>query len=107
MAIVSALLAGGDRHRIVPPLTQAHQQAALNSSLSTSATDKSSAPASSMTGVVQEYCVRCHNDRRLRGDLSLESFSVENAAIEADVSERMIRKGRDDATSRSSTSRRG
>ena len=92
MAVVSALLAGGDRHRTVPPMTHAHQQTVLNSSLSATATGSTSTPASSMTGVVQEYCVRCHNNRRLRGDLSLENFSVENAATEADVSERMIRK---------------
>ena len=45
-----------------------------------------------MTELVQEYCVRCHNDRRLRGDLSLEDFSVEGAAAEAPIAERMIRK---------------
>jgi hypothetical protein len=49
-----------------------------------------------MTDVVQEYCVRCHNDRRLRGDLSLEDFAVENAALEADIAERVIRKLRAD-----------
>lgn len=49
-----------------------------------------------MTDVVQEYCVRCHNDRRLRGDLSLEDFTVENAALEADIAERLIRKLRAD-----------
>lgn len=49
-----------------------------------------------LTGVVQEYCVRCHNDRRLRGDLSLEEFEVEDAARDAEVAERMIRKLRAD-----------
>jgi len=46
----------------------------------------------SMTDVVQEYCVRCHNERRLRGDLSLEDFAVEAAATEAAIAEQMIRK---------------
>jgi len=42
--------------------------------------------------VVQEYCVRCHSERRLRGNFSLEGFSVGSAPSEADVAERMIRK---------------
>ena len=26
--------------------------------------------------VIEEYCVRCHSERRLRGNLSLETFDV-------------------------------
>ncbi|NIX20269.1 MAG: DUF1587 domain-containing protein, partial [Actinobacteria bacterium] len=48
--------------------------------------------ARALTGVVEEYCVRCHNDRRLRGDLSLEAFRVEDAPTRAATAERMIRK---------------
>lgn len=48
--------------------------------------------AEAMSEVVESYCVRCHNDRRLRGDLSLEDFSVESAATDPAVAERMIRK---------------
>ena len=29
-----------------------------------------------LNGVIEGYCVRCHNERRLRGDLSLEGFYV-------------------------------
>ena len=42
--------------------------------------------------VVEEYCVRCHSERRLTGNLSLESFDVEAATEMAEISERMIRK---------------
>jgi mono/diheme cytochrome c family protein len=42
--------------------------------------------------VVREYCVRCHNDRRLRGNLSLERFETASAVGNAEVAERMIRK---------------
>jgi hypothetical protein len=45
-----------------------------------------------LTEVVQQYCVDCHSDRRLRGNLSLEGFSVENASAEAETAEKMIRK---------------
>ncbi len=44
------------------------------------------------TEVVQQVCVRCHNDRRLTGNLSLERFVVEEADLDADVAERMVRK---------------
>ncbi len=42
--------------------------------------------------VIQGTCVRCHNERRLQGNLSLEAFDADNAVEQADVAERMIRK---------------
>ena len=42
--------------------------------------------------VVQGTCAACHNDRALRGNLSLERFDVVDAAGHADVAERMVRK---------------
>ena len=53
-------------------------------------------PAPVLTEVVQEYCVRCHNDRRLRGNLSLEAFDVTNVARQPEVGEKMISKLRAD-----------
>ena len=49
-------------------------------------------PPSELTAVVKQYCVVCHNSRRMTGNLSLQDFSVENAAGEAETAERMIRK---------------
>ena len=45
-----------------------------------------------LTEVVQEYCVRCHNDRRMTGNLSLEAFLVEDAPDWAETTENMISK---------------
>ena len=42
--------------------------------------------------VIEKYCVRCHNDRRLRGNLSLETFDAGAPHEQADVAERMIVK---------------
>ena len=42
--------------------------------------------------VIQTYCVRCHNDRMLRGNMSLEDFDAEAADETPEVTERMIRK---------------
>ncbi len=41
--------------------------------------------------IVDGVCARCHNDVRLRGNLSLEGFDVEGAD-NAEVAEKMIRK---------------
>ena len=42
--------------------------------------------------VIQGTCVRCHNDRRLSGNLSLVGFDIDEADQNAEIAERMIRK---------------
>ena len=42
--------------------------------------------------VVERYCTRCHNERRLLGNLTLEGFDVTRADENAETAERMIRK---------------
>ena len=42
--------------------------------------------------LIQEYCVRCHSDRRLRGNLSLEDFDAEVPHEQAEIAEKMIVK---------------
>ena len=48
--------------------------------------------ADSLTAVVQQYCVLCHNDQLLTGNMSLQSFDVERAAENGELAEKMIRK---------------
>ena len=43
-------------------------------------------------GVIERYCVRCHNDQRLTGNLSLETFVVEAAHASPETAEKMILK---------------
>ena len=50
------------------------------------------ADAADLTDVVQRYCVRCHNERLLRGNLTLEEFVVDAADERAPTAEKMIRK---------------
>ena len=50
------------------------------------------APPACMDEVVEQYCVRCHNERRMRGNMSLETFSLETAGSQGDIAEKMIRK---------------
>ena len=42
--------------------------------------------------VIEEYCVRCHSDRRLRGNLSLEGFEAERPELMGEVAEKMVVK---------------
>ena len=48
----------------------------------------------SANDVVQQYCVRCHNDSALRGNMSLEQFDLSVAEDNAELTEKMIRKVR-------------
>ena len=50
------------------------------------------APGGSPDRVVRRSCVTCHNDRTLRGNLSLERFDATAAADHPEVAERMVRK---------------
>jgi hypothetical protein len=49
-------------------------------------------PADSLTAVVRQYCVVCHNDVMLTGNLSLSEFQVERAAEQPETAEKMIVK---------------
>src|SRR6185295_3255420 len=45
-----------------------------------------------LTGVVQRYCVVCHNDQLLTGNMSLQKFDVANPLGNAPLAEKMIQK---------------
>jgi hypothetical protein len=48
--------------------------------------------AADFNDVIQESCVRCHSERRMTGNLSLEGFDVAAAPQNGDVAEKVIRK---------------
>ena len=50
------------------------------------------AAAPSDNEVIQEFCVGCHNDRRLRGNMSLEGYDATAPEQNAEITERIIRK---------------
>ncbi len=54
--------------------------------------DSPGASPAELGEVVEEYCVRCHNERRLTGNLSLEGFDPAGAAQSAETAEKMIVK---------------
>ena len=45
-----------------------------------------------LNDVVDQYCVRCHSERRLTGNLSLEGFDVAAPEESAETAERVIHK---------------
>jgi hypothetical protein len=45
-----------------------------------------------LTAVVQRYCQNCHNARLLRGNVDLEGYDVDSAAVDVALTEKMIRK---------------
>ena len=54
--------------------------------------DFAPAAASPAEDLVQQYCVRCHNGRRLLGNLTLEEFDAADPVANAPIAEKMIRK---------------
>lgn len=58
----------------------------------TAASTNTTFAAADLTDVVQQYCVRCHNERRLTGNLTLEEFDVASADERAATAEKMIVK---------------
>jgi hypothetical protein len=49
-------------------------------------------PPATLTEVVRTYCVVCHNDQMMTGNVSLQTMDVERAAEQPQIAERMIRK---------------
>jgi hypothetical protein len=45
-----------------------------------------------LNNVIMQYCVVCHNDVALTGNLSLQAFDVDAAADNGETAEKMIRK---------------
>ena len=89
------LLIGNGPADVLPP-PDAHEVGAVYSApiVAQATANSSSSPVErdTLTQVVQRYCVVCHNDVMLTGNLSLEHFSVEHAPDQAEKAEKMIRK---------------
>ena len=54
--------------------------------------DEVAVPSEELTSVVQRYCVVCHNDQLVTGNLSLQDFDVADPVARAEVAEKVIRK---------------
>jgi hypothetical protein len=75
-----------------PPTHDAGAVFAASAAATPEPTPSPSVSPAALTEVVQRYCVVCHNDALMTGNLSLQTFSVENANERPDAAERMARK---------------
>ena len=76
---VSALVVSATAQSLTPRLISSHSTSPIR-------------PTDAAQSIVETTCVRCHNNRAMRGNLSLENFKVSLAADNAAVAEKMIRK---------------
>ena len=58
------------------------------------------------TETLQRHCVRCHNDRAMTGNLSLEGADPNDVSIDSEVWEKVVRKLRAGAMPPAGTARR-
>ena len=49
-------------------------------------------PTSVLNSVIETYCLDCHSEKSLGGNLSLEHYNVDSAATDIATSEKLIRK---------------
>ena len=76
---------GASRAGSLPALQVAHQPAPASAAAQPAAADAAQ-------GVINRTCATCHNDRAPAGNLSLQSFTIADAAAHAGIAEKMIRK---------------
>jgi len=84
----------------MPPDVQASSQPSATFSASGAAAQPSSPPASDAStwrAVLDRYCVTCHNERLLTGNLALDGIDVEHVGADAEVWEKVLQKLRTQA----------
>lgn len=54
--------------------------------------DRVTGPAYNPRGVIENYCLECHDDDKRKGELTLETFDPAKPEARPDVAEKMIRK---------------
>ena len=78
--------------RVPVPVVASSAHTPLNAPAAQGALALSNLEPDALAGVVDQYCVRCHNERRMTGNLSLEGFDPASADDHADIAEKMIVK---------------
>ena len=74
------------------PPSQPYVAAGSSAHVGSAVTSPASPSDETLNAVLEQYCQRCHNDRRLRGDMSLERFDVGAPEADAALAERIIHK---------------
>ncbi len=84
----------------MPPAVQAPSQPSATFSASGAAAQPSSplaSDAATWRAVLDRYCVTCHNERLLTGNLALDGIDVEHVGADAEVWEKVLQKLRTQA----------
>ncbi len=84
LAATGLVLAGSGLSRVAPPAPGVTVTPAAASERALGDLDDNE--------VIRQYCVRCHNERRLLGNMSLEEFDAADAPADGELAEKMIRK---------------
>ena len=77
---------------LVPPAPPASAPALRATPNNTAHRTSGDVSAEELTLIVQRYCMACHNDVMLTGNLSLIGFEVDKAPVMAETAEKIIRK---------------
>jgi hypothetical protein len=72
--------------------TRAGRAALLGVALAAGSRSAGAAAPADLNPVLQDFCVTCHNDATLSGNLSLETFDISRAHERAETAEKMIVK---------------
>ncbi len=91
LAGVGLVIGTGPADTLPSPSGQSHDAVFAASHLATGV-DRAPIPAATLNEVVQQYCMVCHNDQLLTGNVSFQGLDVERAGEKAQIAERMIRK---------------
>jgi hypothetical protein len=85
LALFAAVASGPALEAQDPQAPQAVRPAPVRAAAAT-------VPAAPANDAIRTYCIGCHNDKVKRGELSLATFDVSQAAERAEVAEKVIRK---------------
>ena len=90
---MSLVLAGGPAE-LLRPSSAPQPETVLAQPVARPAPSRSTqpVPAATLTETVQRYCVVCHNDPMMTGNVSFQGLDIERIGEHPDIAERMIRK---------------
>ncbi len=90
---MSLVLAGGSAE-LLRPSSAPQPETVLAQPVARPAPSRSvqPVPAATLTETVQRYCVVCHNDPMMTGNVSFQGLDIERIGEHPDIAERMIRK---------------
>ncbi len=95
-AVIAAFYGASSARRDAPPVVARDPASPLYRAMRPTGTHavlgERGIAMTALTDVVQKYCAACHNPSMKRGNLNLRAYTVDGAANDPEISEKMIRK---------------